>query len=239
MLHPVGYSHFATLRKKLHWNETVPDDDPSDAVSCSRIQRRTHAPSLSIRDFVIVADARPRVRQRLHRAHGRDRRRQVDPHRRARASRSARAPTRAWCARAQRAPTSRPSSRRTNAARDRWLRNDRALAARRSGARVMLRRVVDRSGRSRAFINGTPGDARAAARGRRNAGRHSRPACASVADAPGRAARTVRHARRPAPSSCGRRRARTREWRDLQRALDEHGAGRRERNWSASASRGS
>jgi len=21
MLHPVGYSYFATLRKKLHWNE--------------------------------------------------------------------------------------------------------------------------------------------------------------------------------------------------------------------------
>ena len=40
------------------------------------------------------------------------------------------------------------------------------------------------------------GDARAIARSRRNAGRHSRPACAPVADAPGRPARTVRYPRR-------------------------------------------
>jgi NAD+ kinase len=29
-LHPVGYSYYATLRKKLHWNEhpSIPQDDP-------------------------------------------------------------------------------------------------------------------------------------------------------------------------------------------------------------------
>jgi NAD+ kinase len=27
MLHPVGYSHYATLRKKLHWNEYPSHED--------------------------------------------------------------------------------------------------------------------------------------------------------------------------------------------------------------------
>jgi NAD+ kinase len=27
LLHPVGYSHYATLRKKLHWNEYPSHED--------------------------------------------------------------------------------------------------------------------------------------------------------------------------------------------------------------------
>ena len=59
VLHPVGYSYFATLRKKLHWNEHPSQDDASNHLNAhARHPLPTH-PSmlrhLSIRDFVIVA----------------------------------------------------------------------------------------------------------------------------------------------------------------------------------------
>ena len=79
-----------------------------------------------------------------------------------------------------------------------------AALARRAGARrattamVILRRTIDRSGRSRSLHQRPRGDARAAARGGRAPRRHPRPARAPVAAARRRAARAARRARRRA-----------------------------------------
>ena len=93
-----------------------------------------------------------RVRRRLHRAHRRDRRRQVDPGRRARA--------------AGRRPRRRRAGARRRRARRACRRNStsktkrplavagRARISPAIPARVLLRRSIDRSGRSRCFING-------------------------------------------------------------------------------------
>ena len=97
--------------------------------------------------------ARARVRPRLHGAHRRDRRRQVDPDRRACSSCSASAATPASCARARSAPRSAPSStyRRGGCAARGWT----STSSQATTARVLLRRVDRRAGPLARYINGS------------------------------------------------------------------------------------
>ncbi len=103
LLHPADHDHFAMLRQKLHWGET-----PEQLGRLMR--RRSPAPSgagpgsppatclgrpgltlrppmlrlLSIRNFVVVEALDLELDRRVHRPDRRDRRREVDPARRAR-----------------------------------------------------------------------------------------------------------------------------------------------------------
>ena len=71
--------------------------------------------------------------------------------------------------------------------------------------RLLLRRVVERGGRSRAFVNGTAATVQQLRRGGRVAGRHPRPARAPVAHEAGGAARAARRARRARRARARRR----------------------------------
>ncbi len=106
--------------------------------------------TLSIRDFVIVDAIELEFVQRLHRLYRRDRRRQVDPDRRAGSWRWAGAATPAWCAKARPRPTSAPISRSAARPTPGWTPTNSRVEE--GGA--LLRRVIDNAGRSKAYING-------------------------------------------------------------------------------------
>ena len=95
--------------------------------------------------------ARGRARRRLLGADRRDRRRQVDPDRRAAARAGQPRRCRRGARRRARAPRSAPSSTR----RRRWPAGSTRPASTR-GDTLLLRRTIDAQGKSRAWINGSP-----------------------------------------------------------------------------------
>ena len=157
-LHPEGHDYFAMLREKLHWSETPgaaarqvgPDRPQRQALGASTMLRL-----LSIRNFVVVEALDLELDARLLGAHRRNRRRQVDPARRARPAprRSVRAA--AAASRAPSAPSS-PAAFDVDDAPDvgAWLAAQGPRRRRRRA--LLLRRTLDAQGRSRAWINGRP-----------------------------------------------------------------------------------
>ena len=215
-LHPKGWSYYAHAAHEaaLERRTRLMSMHRSRIASPARLRHRRRA--------------RARARRRLLGAHRRDRRRQVDPDRRA-------------AARARRARRRRRGARRRGARRDQrrvrpargaraWL-DEAGFEA--QATALLLRRTIDAQGKSRAWINGSAATVGAAARAGRAAGRHPRPARLAEPDAARRGARAARCAR---PASTPRRSAALwQRWRAGAAALAER-ARRAGRARSASAS---
>ncbi len=138
-LHPKGWNYFATLRKKLGWNE-----QGTGYMSLRRI---------ALRDFVIVPAAGAGFCTGLYRADRRDRCGQIHFDRRAAAGAGRTRRYRRGARRRQPKRTSAPNliPRPGRAlVGGRWFCPEDAL---------LLRRVIDTQGRSRAWINGSPATA--------------------------------------------------------------------------------
>ena len=137
--------------------------------------------TLNIRDFVIVDRMDLEFDAGFHGADRGNRRRQIDPDRRAGDGARRARRRRRWCGRARRKPKSAPNSTSTRIEPlQRWLaEND--LAGDEDAC--LVRRVIDSGGRSRALHQRPRRDAGAIARGGRTSGRYSRPARAPVAAA--------------------------------------------------------
>ena len=143
-LHPRGWSYYATLRRKLRWNAW---------------RGLSHAAPPVLRDFVIVAELEVELAggfSVLTGETGAGKSILIDALQLALGSRGD-AP--AWCAKAPRAPRSAPSS---TAHRSRP--GSTGPASPTPTATLLLRRTIDAQGKSRAWISGSAGHRRAAAR---------------------------------------------------------------------------
>jgi NAD+ kinase len=143
-LHPRGWSYYATLRGKLHWNEGTDQSDAAPPRAPRFRHRRASSSSSSRRLHVLTGET------------GAGKSILVD----ALQLRSAAAATPAWCAKARRAPRSAPSSTCPPALAP-WL--EEAGFDAEAGDACCCAAAIDSQGKSRAWINGSPPRSRSCA----------------------------------------------------------------------------